>query len=109
MANLSFKNSNQLHSITCDLADKLMQKKLGNNYLDFVTNPFGDSGYTEKGQAIYYDCIDEVESLWAPIAARDDWQPLTEKITAIRTMRAALDGAALSAIPLIGGGAVSAD
>jgi hypothetical protein len=64
MANLSFKNSNQLHSITCDLADKLMQKKLGNNYLDFVTNPFGDSGYTEKGQAIYYDCINEVESLF---------------------------------------------
>jgi len=53
--------------------------------------------------------IDEVEALWAPIAAADDWQLLAEKITAIRTMRAALDGAALSAIPLIGGGPVSAD
>ena len=38
--------------------------------------------------------IDEVEALWAPIATADDWQPLAEKITAIRTMRAALDGAA---------------
>ena len=48
--------------------------------------------------------IDEVEALWAPIAAADDWQPLAEKIIAVRTMRAALNGAALSAIPLIDGG-----
>ena len=50
--------------------------------------------------------IDEVEALWAPIAAADDWQPLVEKITAIRTMRAALDGAAVTAIPQINGGAL---
>ncbi len=53
--------------------------------------------------------IDEVEALWAPIAAADDWQPLVEKITAIRTMRAALDGAAITAIPQINGGALSAN
>jgi uncharacterized protein YdiU (UPF0061 family) len=53
--------------------------------------------------------IDEVEALWAPIAAEDNWQPLAEKITAIRSMRAALDGAAITAIPQINGGALSAD
>ena len=53
--------------------------------------------------------IDEVEALWAPIAAADDWQPLVEKITAVRTMRAALDGAAITAIPLINDGALSAN
>ena len=53
--------------------------------------------------------IDEVEALWAPIAAADDWQPLVEKITAIRTMRAALDGEAITAIPQINGGALSAN
>ena len=53
--------------------------------------------------------IDEVEALWAPIAAADDWQPLVEKITAIRTMRAALNGAAITAIPQINGGALSAN
>ncbi|MGB1684601.1 MAG: protein adenylyltransferase SelO family protein, partial [Candidatus Puniceispirillaceae bacterium] len=53
--------------------------------------------------------IDEVEALWAPIAAADDWQPLVKKITAIRTMRAALDGAAITAIPQINGGALSAN
>jgi len=53
--------------------------------------------------------IDEVEALWAPIAAADDWQPLVEKITAIRTMRAALDGAAITAIPQLNGGALSAN
>ncbi|WP_164156614.1 protein adenylyltransferase SelO [Sandarakinorhabdus rubra] len=30
--------------------------------------------------------IDEVESLWAPIAERDDWAPLHAKIAAIRRM-----------------------
>ena len=53
--------------------------------------------------------IDEVEALWSPIAAANDWQPLAEKIAAIRTMRAALDGAALTATPKIYGGTLSAD
>ncbi len=34
--------------------------------------------------------IDEVEALWAPIAADDDWSPLHAKVTAIRAMAAAL-------------------
>ena len=33
--------------------------------------------------------IDEVEALWAPIADRDDWQPLQDKLVAIETMRQA--------------------
>ena len=53
--------------------------------------------------------IDEVESLWAPIAAQDDWQPLANKITAIRTMRAALDDVAITAIPQINGGPLLPD
>jgi uncharacterized protein YdiU (UPF0061 family) len=34
--------------------------------------------------------IDEVERIWAAIAERDDWQPLTDKIDAIRRMGARL-------------------
>ncbi len=34
--------------------------------------------------------IEEVERLWAPVAAEDDWQPLLGKINAIRAMGAAL-------------------
>ncbi len=34
--------------------------------------------------------IDEVEAIWAAIAERDDWQPLTEKIAAVRRMGEAL-------------------
>ena len=52
--------------------------------------------------------IDEVEALWAPIASADDWHPLAEKITAIRTMRAALDSAAVTTMPRICGGTLSA-
>lgn len=33
--------------------------------------------------------IDEVEAIWAAIAERDDWQPLHDKVAAIRTMGAA--------------------
>lgn len=33
--------------------------------------------------------IDEVETLWAPIAERDDWTPLMQKITEIGEMREA--------------------
>jgi serine/tyrosine/threonine adenylyltransferase len=36
--------------------------------------------------------IDEVEGLWKPIAAHDDWSPLEEKISDIRMMGAALHG-----------------
>jgi uncharacterized protein YdiU (UPF0061 family) len=50
--------------------------------------------------------IDEVEALWAPIAEEDNWQPFAEKIIAIRNMRAALDGAALTMIPQIDGEAL---
>lgn len=34
--------------------------------------------------------IDEVEGIWAAIDQRDDWQPLHDKVTAIRTMGRAL-------------------
>jgi len=30
--------------------------------------------------------IDEVEAIWAAIAERDDWSPLTTKVEAIREM-----------------------
>ena len=34
--------------------------------------------------------IEEVESIWAAIAERDDWQPLYDKVEAIRRMGAIL-------------------
>jgi uncharacterized protein YdiU (UPF0061 family) len=37
--------------------------------------------------------IDEVEALWAPIAAADDWAPLRSKLARIEAMRAALAAA----------------
>ena len=36
--------------------------------------------------------IDEVEAIWAPIAAQDDWSALYKKVEAIRAMGAALSG-----------------
>ena len=34
--------------------------------------------------------IDEVEAIWSAIAERDDWQPFTDKVTAIRRMGGAM-------------------
>ena len=34
--------------------------------------------------------IDEVEAIWSAIADRDDWQPLEDKIAAVRRMGEAL-------------------
>jgi hypothetical protein len=34
--------------------------------------------------------IDEVEAIWAPIAASDDWSALTAKIAALRRMGEAM-------------------
>jgi uncharacterized protein YdiU (UPF0061 family) len=34
--------------------------------------------------------IEEVEAIWSAIAERDDWQPLEDKIAAVRTMGEAL-------------------
>ena len=41
--------------------------------------------------------IDEVEALWAPIAADDDWGPLMAKVTALRQMGEALGAAPVPA------------
>jgi hypothetical protein len=35
--------------------------------------------------------IEEVEAIWAAIAAEDDWAPLHAKLDAIRQMAAALE------------------
>ena len=41
--------------------------------------------------------IDEVETLWSAIAERDDWQPLHDKIAAVRRMGEALGEAPVPA------------
>ena len=43
-----------------------------------------------SGQAPQSMLIDEVEAIWAAIAERDDWQPLHDKVAAVRLMGDAL-------------------
>ena len=47
--------------------------------------------------------IDEVEAIWAPIAASDDWSLLSDKITAIHQMRYAYGGDLALPLPSITG------
>jgi serine/tyrosine/threonine adenylyltransferase len=42
--------------------------------------------------------IDEVEAIWTAISERDDWQPLHDKVAAVRAM-----GEALGEAPVPGG------
>ena len=48
--------------------------------------------------------IDEVEAIWAPIAASDDWSLLSDKIAAIHQMRHAYGGDVAMPLPSIIGG-----
>jgi len=48
--------------------------------------------------------IDEVEAIWAPIAASDDWSLLSDKIAAIHQMRHAYGGDSAMPLPSIIGG-----
>ena len=35
--------------------------------------------------------IEEVEAIWSAIAEHDDWQPLADKVTAVRRMGKAME------------------
>jgi hypothetical protein len=48
--------------------------------------------------------IDEVEAIWAPIAANDDWSLLSDKIAAIHQMRQAYGIDPAMPLPSIIGG-----
>jgi uncharacterized protein YdiU (UPF0061 family) len=51
---------------------------------DFAAGPPAHAYWSDEATCTML--IDEVESLWAPIAERDDWAPLHAKIAAIRRM-----------------------
>jgi len=51
--------------------------------------------------------IDEVEAIWAPIAASDDWSLLSDKIAAIHQMRHAYGGDSALPLPSIIGGTIA--
>ena len=51
--------------------------------------------------------IDEVEAIWAPIAASDDWSLLSDKIAALHQMRHAFGGDSALPLPSIIGGTIA--
>ena len=53
--------------------------------LEEYTPAESDHPYWSEG-AIQSMLIDEVETLWSAIDERDDWDPLNEKIAAVRRM-----------------------
>ena len=70
----------------------------GNEHYDAFTARLAEYGASNSAPGTSTDdircsmLIDEVESIWAAISGRDDWQPLYSKIDDIRRMGAALAG-----------------
>jgi uncharacterized protein YdiU (UPF0061 family) len=52
--------------------------------------PVADDHPYWSGPAPQSMLIDEVEAIWGAIAERDDWQPLADKVAAVRELGAAL-------------------
>ena len=45
---------------TCDMADKVMKLKLGDNYKNYIEEDNeGNTNYTEEGQEIFIDILDD--------------------------------------------------
>jgi hypothetical protein len=45
---------------TCDMADKVMKLKLGDNYKNYIEEDSeGNTNYTEPGQEIFIDILDD--------------------------------------------------
>ena len=59
----------------------------------------------EQSQKALSMTIDEVEAIWAPIAANDDWSLLSAKLSAIHQMRQAYDVVDVPSPRIVGGAA----
>jgi hypothetical protein len=45
---------------TCDMADKVMKLKLGDDYKNYIEEDSeGNTNYTEEGQEIFIDILDD--------------------------------------------------
>lgn len=51
--------------LTCDLADHIMQQKLGKDYEKYITESDSEVMYTEQGQNIFEEILGEVEGLFS--------------------------------------------
>ena len=69
--NLRKLNSDDYIAISCEMADDLMQKKLGKEYERYVHYDVdGNSSYTEEGQDIFNNILDAVELCLSDVGIR---------------------------------------
>jgi hypothetical protein len=65
---------------TCDMADKVMKAKLGDNYNKYIQEDSeGNTSYTEEGQDMFIEILDDFKSYLAHFGMfseedRDDTQ-----------------------------------
>jgi len=65
-----FIDADQFTALSCDLADRLMQYDLKEDYNSYIEKDGTSTRYTEAGQDIFNGLIDEVEDI---LASHDIW------------------------------------
>jgi hypothetical protein len=60
-----FLSADQFIALSCDLADRLMQYDLKENYDLYIKKEGTSTSYTEAGQDIFNALVDEVEDILA--------------------------------------------
>ena len=65
--NKTYLTADQYIEYTCEVADKIMQMKFGKSYNRYVKNIGKDITYTDEGQNIFNEILDNVEEFLADV------------------------------------------
>lgn len=63
MSKKYYMNASDFIEVTCELADKLLQERLGDKYAQIKT----EHSYTEEGQEHFNQLLDEVEVIFESV------------------------------------------
>jgi len=63
MSKKYYMNASDFIEVTCEIADKLLQERLGDKYAQIKT----EHSYTEEGQEHFNQLLDEVEVIFESV------------------------------------------
>jgi len=77
MSKKYYMSASDFIEVTCELADKLLQERLGDKYAQIKT----EHSYTEEGQEHFNQLLDEVEVIFANVGLlhQDIKDPINEE------------------------------
>ena len=63
----TYLSADQYIEYSCEVADKIMQMKYGKSYIRYVKNIDKNISYTDEGQNIFNEILDNVEEFLADV------------------------------------------